>query len=314
MELRQLRYFLKVADLGSISKAAGQLSIAQSAVSQQVSALEHRLQAKLFVRRPSGVVLTDAGRLLYRHAQTICRQVQSAEDDVTTASGAPTGPVSVGLPTAVLHLLGMPLLEAVLARHPGITLHLIDGVSARVEEFALNGRLDMAVLFLAESARGLEVLPLLDEDLHYVVGASAPWARALGDAITLEEASRLPLVVPGPGNSMRRVVEGAFQRAGLRLAPIAELDSLRLLTACATDGLAGTFLPRGVVGAEEDAGALRVLPVRGARLSRTVSVCTVDARAMSQAAQAVHAILQEQSLALVRAGVWRGAALRPRSI
>jgi LysR family nitrogen assimilation transcriptional regulator len=89
MELRQLRYFLKVADLGSISKAAVQLSIAQSAVSQQVSALEHGLRAKLFIRRSNGVELTEAGRLLYRHAQTITRQVQSAEDDVTTASGSP---------------------------------------------------------------------------------------------------------------------------------------------------------------------------------------------------------------------------------
>ncbi len=184
MELRQLRYFLKVADLGSISKAAGQLFIAQSAVSQQVAALEHSLHAKLFVRRTSGVVLTEAGRMLYRHAQTICRQVQSAEDDVTTASGSPTGTVSVGLPTAVLHTLGMPLLCAVLARHPGISLRVMDGVSALLQEFALNGRLDMAVLFLSESAKGLEVLPLLDEELHYVVSPSAPWVRGLGNTIS----------------------------------------------------------------------------------------------------------------------------------
>ena len=314
MELRQLRYFLKVADLGSISKAAGQLFIAQSAVSQQVAALEHSLQAKLFLRRSNGVELTEAGRLLYRHAQTISRQVQAAADDVTTASGSPTGTVSVGLPTAVLHTLGMPLLSAVLARHPGIRLHVMDGVSALLQEFALNGRLDMAVLFLSESAKGLEVLPLLDEDLYYVVSPSAPWAARLGDTVTLAEAAGHPLVAPGEGNSMRRVVENAFAPGGYPMAPIAELDSLKLLKHCAADGVAGTFLPRSVVSEEEDAGTLRVLPVEGCRLSRTVAVCTFDSRAMSLAAEAVHAILQEQVGLLVRTGHWRGATLRGRPI
>ena len=310
MELRQLRYFLKVADLGSISKAAGQLSIAQSAVSQQVSALEHSLQARLFIRRSSGVELTEAGRLLYRHAQTIGRQVQSATDDVSTASGSPTGSVSVGLPAAVLQRLGMPLLAAVLARHPGISLRLVDGTSALLEEFALNGRLDMAVLFLSEPAKGLEVLPLLDEDLHYVAATTAPWARGLDDEVSLAEASRLPFVVPGPGNSMRRVVEGAFARAGLPLAPIAELDSLTLLKDCAVSGIAGTFLPRSVVSAEEDAGQLKVRRVRSGLFTRTVAVCTFDSGAMSLAAEAVHAMLQEQVRLLVRSGAWRGATLR----
>jgi DNA-binding transcriptional LysR family regulator len=314
MELRQLRYFLKVADLGSISKAAGQLSIAQSAVSHQVSALEHSLQARLFIRRSSGVELTEAGRLLYRHAQTIGRQVQSAADDVGAAGGSPTGAVSVGLPAAVLHLLGMPLLGAVLARHPGIALRLVDGTSALLEEFALNGRLDMAVLFLSEPAKGLEVRPLLDEDLYYVAAADAPWAARLGRVASLDETSRLPLVVPGPGNSMRRVVEGAFAREGLTLAPIAELDSLTLLKDCAVGGLAGTFLPRSVVSAEEDAGTLTVRPVLHGPLSRTVAVCTFDSGAMSLAAEAVFAMLQEQVGLLVRSGAWRGATLRPGPI
>ena len=314
MELRQLRYFLKVADLGSISKAAVQLSIAQSAVSQQVSALEHGLRAKLFIRRSNGVELTEAGRLLYRHAQTITRQVQSAEDDVTTASGSPTGTVSVGLPTAVLHTLGMPLLGAVLARHPGITLHVVDGVSALLQEFALNGRLDMAVLFQRESAKGLEVVPILDEDLYYVAAANAPWVQGLGDTISIEHASSHPLVVPGTGNGMRRVVEGAFAREGRRLVPIAELDSLRMLKACAMRGLAGTFLPWSVVDEEAAAGALRVLRVRSDLFSRPVSLCTLDSRAMGMAAEAVYAILQEQAVMLVSTGAWRGATLRARPI
>jgi LysR family nitrogen assimilation transcriptional regulator len=314
MELRQLRYFLKVADLGSISKAAGQLSIAQSAVSHQVSALEHHVRARLFIRRPSGVELTEAGRLLYRHAQTIVRQMQSAEDDVAAASGAPTGSVSVGLPTAVLHTLGMPLLEAVLARHPGIVLHVVDGVSALLQEFTLNGRLDMAVLFLGESSKGLEVVPLLDEDLYYVAAASAPWMRGLGDEIPLEVAASHPLVVPGPGNGMRRVVEAAFAREGLRLAPIAELDSLRMQKACATRGIAGTFLPWAVVDEEAGRGELRVLRVPGAALSRPVSICTYDSRAMGLAAEAVHAILRDQAATLVRSGAWRGTTLRPTPI
>lgn len=314
MELRQLRYFLKVADLGSISKAADHLFIAQSAVSQQVAALEYSLDAKLFTRRSSGVVLTEAGRLLYRHAQTISRQLQLAADDVRAASTSPSGPVSVGLPTAVVHLLGMRLIEAVRSRHPRIALHMVDGVSALLQEFVLNGRLDIAVLFLDESVKGLEVLPLLDEVVYYIAPAAAPWALALGDSVTLEETSRLPLVVPAEGNNIRFLLGRAFAQAGLRLSPLAVLDSFELLKESVVVGLAGVFLPAAAVAAEADAGKVRVLPVRDGQFNRPVSICTFDSEALSLAAAAVHAILKELTQQLAGSGDWRGATIRPAVI
>jgi LysR family nitrogen assimilation transcriptional regulator len=318
MDMRQLKYFLKVADLGSISKASDHLHVAQSAVSMQIAGLEQELGSQLFLRRSTGVELTEPGRLLYRHARLILRQVEIAQEDVAKASDEPAGTVTLGLPSAVVEIVGMAMIQACKERLPMVRLQIIEGLSVLLGEFTLSGRLDMSILFVEHAQRGLEVLPILDEELFYVCSPKSDFVLEGRKGITLLEALRTPIVAPAVGNSMRAVVDAACAIEELSFEPVAEIDSLMLLKACVIQNIAATFLPNiaatflpsSVALKEEAAGELSVLKVRTEKFTRPVSICTSSLNAASSASEAVYQMLKNVTANLVRSGLWQGARLR----
>src|SRR5690349_18539130 len=120
MDIRQLRTFVRIVDLGSLSRAAGALRIAQSALSQHVAALETELRAQLLQRSTRGVTPTEAGRLLYRHAQAILQQVDDCRAAVAAQASEPTGRVAFGMPLSLVAPLALPVFQAVRAQYPGV--------------------------------------------------------------------------------------------------------------------------------------------------------------------------------------------------
>ena len=110
MDLRQLRYFVGIVQAGSLSRAADQLHVAQSAISHHLASLESELGRQLVTRGPKGILLTEAGGVLYRHAEAILRQVEFAKQDALSVQNVPSGRVSIGFPVALASLLGYELL------------------------------------------------------------------------------------------------------------------------------------------------------------------------------------------------------------
>ena len=159
MDVRQLRYFLSVAKCRSFSRAAVDLNVAQPALSHHVANLEAELGVKLFERSTKGVKPTECGETLMRHAETIIRQVNQAAIDVKTTSAHPSGIVTIGLPTSISISLTVPLLQAVEARFPAISLRINENHSGYLSEWVLAGRLDMAVLFDIDSDAPLRLDP-----------------------------------------------------------------------------------------------------------------------------------------------------------
>jgi LysR family nitrogen assimilation transcriptional regulator len=313
MDMRQLKYFLKVADLGSISKASDQLHVAQSAISTQIAALESELHNQLFLRRSTGVTLTEPGRLLYRHARLIQRQAEIAQEDVANASADPCGTVCLGLPSAMAELLGIAMIRACHEHLPLVRLQIVEGLSVLLQEFTLSGRLDMSILFLDHAPRGLEIQTVLDEELFFVCPPNSPFLDKRQTSISLEEALGTKLVMPAVGNSMRLVVDTACTIAGLSFKPVAELDSLTLLKACVVQNIASTFLPWAVVAKEEAAGDVQVLKVRAPQFTRPLSVCTSSLNASSAATDAVYKLLRDVMTDLVKDRIWQGTSLRTLS-
>src|SRR5450830_1611334 len=167
MNLRRLKYFGKIVDIGSLSQAAEILFIAQPALSQQLATLEGEVRQQLLVRTKRGVTPTEAGKVLYRHAQVILRQCEQAQIDLNAAGRGLSGQVSVGLaPGTAASALSLPLLRTVRARHPGVLLYLNENYGTTLSELIMNGRMDMAVLYGGREVHGLSFVSLLREHLY----------------------------------------------------------------------------------------------------------------------------------------------------
>ncbi len=241
VNLRRLKYFVKIVDIGSLTQAAEVLFIAQPALSQQLATLEGEVRQQLLVRTKRGVTPTEAGKVLYRHAQIILRQCEQARVDMEAAGQGLSGQVSVGLaPGTAASALSLPLLRTVRARHPGILLYLNENYGTTLSELIMNGRMDLAVLYGDKAIHGLSFTPLLEEPLFLVGPAATP---APAQPVKLTDLRDIELFLPRPYNVVRKLVDAAFVRAGMVPRVVAEIESAFTLTAAIADGLGATILP-----------------------------------------------------------------------
>ncbi|HSV81548.1 MAG TPA: nitrogen assimilation transcriptional regulator NAC [Ramlibacter sp.] len=297
MNLRRLKYFVKIVDIGSLTQAADLLHIAQPALSQQLATLEGEVRQQLLVRTKRGVTPTEAGKVLYRHAQLIMRQCEQARVDMEAAGRGLSGAVSVGLaPGTAAAALALPLLRTVRARHPGVLLYLNETYGSTLSELIMNGRMDLAVLYGGKTAvHGLSFLPLLKEQLFVVGPNSMP---APPDQVPLSRLGDMDLYLARPYNVVRKMVDEAF--AGIGMAPrvVAEIESAGTLKAVIADGLGATILPASMAGevvASCNAWQCRIVePV----IEAPLALCQSDHLPLSEPAQAVKEILLELVTAL----------------
>lgn len=248
-----------------------------------------RLGVPLLLRSSSGVLPTEAGMTLYRHARTILKQFEQMRGDVVRREHSESGQVAVGLPTSIAAVIAVPLFNRLQAAYPGIQLQLFESMSGYLIELLANGRLDMAVLFRETETPGLTVLPLFDEQLS-LCGASS-----VGDAdnenVQLSLVSGVPLVLPGKANGLRLLIERTFAREGLALNVVADIDSLPTLLAIARQGRVGTILS-GALARHPDTCVLGRRLVEPT-LQRTVSLCLPNAIPQNAASRAVQNTIQE---------------------
>ncbi|EHK64022.1 LysR family transcriptional regulator [Achromobacter arsenitoxydans] len=305
MELRQLRYFVRVVEAGSIGRAAMSIGMVTSALSQQISRLEGELSTRLLQRSASGVVPTDAGLAFFRQAQLALRH---ADDAVQAAQQARlAGHVSVGLPSTTAAVLGAPFLKAMNERYPDIRLHLVEALSGHLTDM-LNGRLlDLAIVFHAESARRWSVVPLLDEPLFLFARPDMPGVPA-GDTTRLEAIADLPLVLPSGRHGLRALVNNAFLQLGRTPRVVAEVDGLSLLMDVVQQGNAASIQPSSAT-ARIAPGQLRMARIDDAHLFRSNLLASLSDEELSPAALAARLVMADVSRTLAREGKWAVVAL-----
>ncbi|MEM8665688.1 MAG: LysR family transcriptional regulator, partial [Pseudomonadota bacterium] len=217
MDIKQLRYFQKVADAGSVSRAAAALSVAQPAVSRQIANLEESLGTALFFRNGRGVKLTDAGAQLYGHTNAILESIRQAERDVRDTVGVARGTIVIGSTPSIVRLIAPPLLSAVDERHPELALEFTEGLSGYVNEWLSNGLLDIAIIHDATRTQHFLTEPLLREELVFVSanGDSSP--------IAFTEVAEHDLILPRKAHGLRLHVERAAAQMRLALSVRAEV-------------------------------------------------------------------------------------------
>lgn len=303
MDLRQLRYFVGIVQAGSLSRAADQLHIAQSAMSHHLASLESELDRQLVTRGPKGIELTEAGRVLYRHAEAILRHVESAKRDAISAPNKLSGRVSIGFPVVLAPLLSYELLIRVQTAYPQILLHVCDANSWLLRERLVNGRLDIAILYADQPERGIAVEPLVLEELFYVSADPDPSPIAIADAV------QHPLLLASPGSSSRRATEEAFKKYGLAVTPAAEIDTIVTIRRAVASGIGNAIMPWSALYDGERAMPLNYRRLSDAKLVQSVALCFSEVGQRSPAIDAVALLLKSLVKELVENGSWQGVSL-----
>lgn len=307
MELRQLRYFVRVVELGSFSRAAADLSLVPSALSQQISRLESELATRLLQRGAQGVAPTEAGLAFFQQAQLALRHAEQAARAAQQARL--TGTVSVGLAPTTAAVLGLPLMRAMRERYPDVRLHMVESLSGHLSAMLNSRALDLAVLFDTDRAQRWSVMPLMTERLYLIQSPSA-LARPASARIAMAALKGVPLILPTGPHGLRSTLDAAFARAKVRPQLVAEIDSLAMLMDAVDHGLGATVQPWAAVGRFPDAAARFALSeISDAGARRANALCSLSDDELSPAALAARVVLADCLRALVAEGRWRGARL-----
>lgn len=310
MDIRQLRYFVGIADAGSMSAASIQLHIAQPALSQAIARLEDDIGAKLLIRTARGVELTPSGEALKEKAILILRDMEQAREAALAEAGGPVrGSVTIGLPTTVAMALTLPLLKGMSETYPSITLRLVESQSGHLLDWLLQGRIDIAILFNVsadgQKDRGIDVEPLVMEELHFVSRPTEPLDGA--QDIAFADALDLPVLLPSREHALRRLLDNHAARLGRSWNVVAEVDALLHLKRAVAGGIAHTVLPKIALTEELLVGELQTRRIVSPVLRRTVMLALSWAGRHSKARLAAHALIQDIVKSMIASGAWQGA-------
>jgi len=261
MNLKQLEYFVQVAELGSFSKAALVLGVAQPALSRQVRALEVDLRETLLTRNGRGVALTEAGARLFEHSLAILQEVARARQDMGASRDEPAGRIVVGFPPSMVRQLTLPLIEAFRDRFPRARLALVEGLSTHIAEWITTGRVDLGLLYNPEATPALEIAPVLPERLCLVAPAGGRSARRSMGPLPFLELAGYALVVPDRTHTIRKLLDTQAALSGIRLDIAWEVSSVPSIIDLVCAGHGHAVLSLGAVAASGRATELAVRPL-----------------------------------------------------
>lgn len=244
MDLKQIEYFLRVAERRSFSRAAEQLGIAQSSLSRQVALLEEELKQHLFSRNGRGVEPTEAGIRFMEHARALLALAERAKEDLQSLRESPSGKVAIGLPPRVAVVAAAPLLKAFRNAYPAASMTIAEGLSAQVREWLLAGRVELALLYDPPPTPQLAYESLFREDLVLVRAGTQP---PLPANVKVAQLGDYPLILPSLPNAIRTLVESTCRSRGTRLNVVVEIDAVHTIVELAAMGHGCAILPRSSV-------------------------------------------------------------------
>ena len=225
MDLKQLGYFVQVAELGSFTRAAIVLRVAQPALSRQVRLLEVELHQPLFDRNGRGVTLTPAGTRLLAHGRGILQQVQRARQDLEDERGAASGLLSIGLPPSISRSFTAPMVDAFRTHFPRATISVVEGLSTYTLEWLAQGRVDCAVVYNATPSAAIDLMPVLQERL-YLLSARGAAKTLIGRPVALAALAQRELVIPARLHAIRMRLETVLAEVGLKPRVALEIESV----------------------------------------------------------------------------------------
>ena len=304
MDIKSLRYFIATAQFGSITKAAAHLHVAQPAVSRQLRKLEDELGAKLLTRTVQGVVLTGPGEHLLARAEPLLQMLSQTRAEVRNWDAEPSGPVAVALMPSVGSLVGPELIRRVRAELPQVELSLTEGLSAFIREGVLAGRVDLGLYHADDESPALSVAHLLDEPM-FLIGPGSDGDDA--NPVGIRKLCSFPLLLPGPENPLRRMIDRVMVEQGGALGIREPVDSTHVIKRLVGAGLGYTIQCYSFVHDEVQRGELSVRPLKVPGLSRNWSLVELAGRPEVGAVSAVAGIIAGIAAELAETHRWHPA-------
>ena len=296
MELEQIEYFVRVAELSSFTRASSALGIAQPALSRKIRQLEVELRQNLLVRNGRGATTTDAGKLLLEHGRGILHQVQRLREELGRVRGSLAGRVAIGLPPSIAKVLTVPLTRAFRVKMPDAALAISEGLSVAMQDAIMNGKLDIALLYGAVPTPGLEITHLLDEELCLVQRQSERLSERQSqknqpEAVNLKDIAALPLIIPTRPNAIRMLVEAEMANINCRPNIVLEIDGVPAILDLVLDGAGCAVLSKNAVTTSGQASLFAVSPIAGLHSKLSVAVSSQRPATLTQ--QAMLELIQQ---------------------
>lgn len=247
LDVRRMSVLREVAARGSFSAAAEALSFTQSAVSQQVAALEREAGATLLERGSRGVRLTDAGRALVSHADVILARIEDAEEELAALAGLRGGRLRIASFQSAGATLVPRAVKAFHDRHPKVELGMVEAEPDEAQLRLRSGDIDLALVYDFEPlpdtlGDDLELTHLIDDRYDAVLARDHPLAAR--KRIRLTDMAREPWIAGSPQCGCRDITDRACQDAGFDLAVAFEADETMAAQALVAAGVGVTIFPR----------------------------------------------------------------------
>lgn len=308
MDIKQLKYFIAIAEEGSLSAASARLHVAQPSLSQHVIKIEQELGVQLLDRSPRGIVLTQSGQILLKHAREICASMEVCRESVRQSGGVPHGAVSIGLPSSVSMVLSVPLAETVLVELPKVKLRAIEAMSGFIKTWLEEQTIDLAFLYEVEDLKNCHVQKLMSEDLHFFAAADNwPLKTKPGTPVHLADIAALDLILPSPHHGLRQRIDRCAREQHKELKVIIDMDSLAQIKELVTRGSGYTILAPAAAHDSAQRGELVSSRILDPHMSRPIFLVRNQVKPMTEACRAVERITIEVVHDLIKRKIWNVA-------
>src|SRR5258708_7576522 len=266
MEIRQLRAFIAIAESGTFTAGAERVHVTQAAVSMQIRQLESELSAKLFIRAPRNVILTEAGEKLLERARHILREHDSALEEIAELAGAKRGRLRIGSASAGVTSDLLPrILKDVRKRHPHAEVSVASGTSKALVQQILAGDVDIAFVSLPVEARGIHTERLNEDQL--VAVASPRHRLARQRTVSAYALAGERLILGERGGNTRRLIDEFFAQAGVKPTVAMELSRQAAIKRMVEEDMGVGVVPLQSVREEVEKGRLVRLWIEGAQIN-----------------------------------------------
>lgn len=309
MDIKQLRYFVAIAEEGSLSAAAGRIGIAQPSLSQHVKNLEQQLGIDLLARSPRGVALTQSGVLLLSHARRILAAVEQASEDVRASGLDPRGEVSFGLPSSVSMVLSVPLAETVRLELPEVRLRAIEAMSGFIQGWLEEGSIDLGILYNVSNLKHMQIKPLMTEELFFFSAPDHwPFKTPPDQPVGLADVAKLDLILPSRSHGLRAMIDRFARANGVDLRVSIEMDALTQIKTLVARASGYTILAPAAAQDLVARGELVATRIHEPVMRRPVYLVRSPDATITRASQEVERLTLQVIQDLVARNIWRGHA------